>query len=102
MYSIEDCYGNEVASGVRPCDSTKVTLYVPDAQLWSMDEPNLYTVTARLQKNNETFDEIYANVGVRSYTVTPNDGFSINGSAHPAARRGSPSGSSVQGQRPDR
>ena len=79
MYSIEDCYGNEVASGVRPCDSTKVTLYVPDAQLWSMDEPNLYTVTARLQKNNETFDEIYANVGVRSYTVTPNDGFSING-----------------------
>ena len=34
---------------------------------------------ARLQKNNETFDEIYANVGVRSYTVTPNDGFSING-----------------------
>ena len=37
MYSIEDCYGNEVASGVRPCDSTKVTLYVPDAQLWSMD-----------------------------------------------------------------
>ncbi len=29
-----------------------------------MDEPNLYTVTARLQKNNETFDEIYANVGV--------------------------------------
>ena len=43
MYSIEDCYGNEVASGVRPCDSTKVTLYVPDAQLWSMDEPNLYT-----------------------------------------------------------
>ncbi len=34
MYSIEDCYGNEVASGVRPCDSTKVTLYVPDAQLW--------------------------------------------------------------------
>ena len=33
-----------------------------------MDEPNLYTVTARLQKNNETFDEIYANLGVRSYT----------------------------------
>ena len=83
MYSIEDCYGNEVASGVRPCDSTKVTLYVPDAQLWSMDEPNLYTVTARLQKNNETFDEIYANVGVRSYTVTPNDGFSINGEPTP-------------------
>ena len=79
LYSIEDCYGNEVASAVRGSADTEVTIYTPDAQLWSMDEPNLYTVTARLQKNNETFDEIYANVGVRSYTVTPNDGFSING-----------------------
>ena len=79
MYSIEDCYGNEVASGVRPCDSTKVTLYVPDAQLWSMDEPNLYTVIARLQRRNESYDDLYVNVGVRSYTVTPDGGFSING-----------------------
>ncbi len=48
-----------------------------------MDEPNLYTVVARLQRNNEAVDEIYANVGVRSYTVTPDGGFSINGEATP-------------------
>ena len=83
MYSIEDPYGCEVASAVRPADSTAVTIYVPDAELWSMDEPNLYTVVARLQRNNEAFDEIYANVGVRSYTVTPDGGFSINGEATP-------------------
>ena len=79
LYSIEDCFGREVASAVRGSAETEVTIYVPDAQLWSMDEPNLYTVTATLQRNNEAVDEICANVGVRSFKVTPNEGFSING-----------------------
>ena len=79
LYSIEDCFGREVASAVRGSAETEVTIYVPDAQLWSMDEPNLYTVTATLQRNNEAVDEIYANIGVRSFKVTPNEGFSING-----------------------
>ena len=79
LYSIEDCFGREVASAVRGSAETEVTIYVPDAQLWSMDEPNLYTVTATLQRNNEAIDEICANVGVRSFKVTPNEGFSING-----------------------
>lgn len=79
MYSIEDCFGREVASAVRGSADTEVTVYVPDAQLWSMDEPNLYTVVATLQRNNEEVDEIAANVGVRSFKVTPDEGFSING-----------------------
>ncbi len=79
LYSIADADGREVASAVRPADNTAVSIYVPDAKLWSMDAPNLYTVMARLQRNNETCDEIHVSVGVRSYTVTPNGGFSING-----------------------
>ena len=79
MYSIEDCFGREVASAVRGSADTEVTIYVPDAQLWSMDEPNLYTVIATMQRNNEEVDEIAANVGVRSFKVTPDEGFSING-----------------------
>ena len=79
MYTIEDCFGREVASAVRGSADTEVTIYVPDAQLWSMDEPNLYTVVATLQRNNEEVDEIAANVGVRSFKVTPDEGFSING-----------------------
>ena len=79
MYIIEDCFGREVASAVRGSADTEVTIYVPDAQLWSMDEPNLYTVIATLQRNNEEVDEIAANVGVRSFKVTPDEGFSING-----------------------
>ena len=48
-----------------------------------MDEPNLYTVTARLNRRNETSDEIILNAGVRSFAVTPDGGFSINGVATP-------------------
>ena len=83
LYTIADSDGREVASAVRPADSTAVSIYIPDAKLWSMDAPNLYTVTARLQRNNETCDEIHVSVGVRSYTVTPNGGFSINGMPTP-------------------
>ena len=79
LYSIAAPEGREAASAVRPADSTAVSLYIPDARLWSMDAPNLYTVTALLQRNNETCDEICARVGVRSFSVTPDGGFSING-----------------------
>lgn len=79
QYVITDAYDCEVAGSVRPSESSAVTIYVPDAEPWSMDEPNLYTVTARLQRRNETYDEISVNVGVRSFSVTPDGGFVING-----------------------
>ena len=78
-YTIADSDGREEASAVRPADRTAVSIYVPDAKLWSMVAPNLYTVTACLQRNNETCDEIHVRVGVRSFDVTPDGGFSING-----------------------
>ncbi len=56
-------------------------------------DTNLYTVTARLQRNNETYDEVSAEVGVRNFSVTPDGGFFINGVAtrcavSPAIRTG--------------
>ncbi len=83
QYSIVDPYGCRVAAAVRPAEDPKVSVYVPDAELWSMDEPNLYTVVARLQRRNETYDELRVNAGVRSYTVTPDKGFAINGELTP-------------------
>ena len=79
MYSIEDMLGDEVASAVRPADSTKVTIAVPDAQRWDIDSPYLYTVTATLQRRNEAYDEVSAQVGVREFSVDPQKGFIING-----------------------
>ena len=79
LYSITDADGKEAAAGSRPADSTAVTLYVPDAKTWDFDNPYLYTVTAMLQRRNETYDEVTVRAGVRSFTCTPNEGFSING-----------------------
>ncbi len=79
MYSVTDADGNEVASAVRPADSTKVTVIVPDAKLWELDDPYLYTVTATLQRRNEEYDVVSARVGVRSFSCDPDKGFIING-----------------------
>jgi len=78
LYSVCDAEGNEVASACRPSDATKTTLYVPDASLWEIDSPYLYTVTAKLQRRNESYDEVSARVGVRSFSCDPDKGFIIN------------------------
>lgn len=67
LYSIQDKDGREAAYGCRPANDTAVTLYVPDAELWEIDEPYLYTVTATLQRRNEAYDEISVKAGVRSF-----------------------------------
>ncbi len=79
LYSICDADGNEVGYACRPADDTRVTIYVPDARKWDIDDPCLYTVTALLQRRNEAYDEISANVGVRSFSCDPDKGFIING-----------------------
>ena len=83
LYSIQDKDGREAAYGCRPADDTAVTLYVPDAELWEIDEPYLYTVTATLQRRNEAYDEISVKAGVRSFSCSPEKGFIFNGKETP-------------------
>ncbi|MGN0204799.1 MAG: glycoside hydrolase family 2 TIM barrel-domain containing protein [Coprococcus sp.] len=78
-YSIRDAKGHEVASAVCPADDTAVTLYVPDAKLWEIDSPYLYTVTASLVRRNEVCDEVTVRAGVRSFFCDPDKGFILNG-----------------------
>ncbi len=83
LYSITDAEGNEVAGGCRPADDTVIDLFVPDAHLWDIDDPYLYTVKALLQRRNEAYDEVSCHAGVRSYSVSPDKGFEINGRLTP-------------------
>lgn len=83
LYSITDADGNEVGSACRPADNTKTTVYVPNAKLWEIDSPYLYTATATLQRRNEAYDEVSVKVGVRSFSCDPDKGFIINGKATP-------------------
>lgn len=79
LYSVKDAEGREVASGTRPSDDTAISLYVPDAHLWGIDDPYLYTVTATLQRRNEACDEVVIKAGVRSFSCDPDQGFILNG-----------------------
>ncbi|MCD8022321.1 MAG: glycoside hydrolase family 2 protein, partial [Lachnospiraceae bacterium] len=79
LHSIKDADGKEVASAVRPADLTQVEILAPNVTKWDLDNPYLYTVTATLLRRNEAYDEISARVGVRSFSVDPDQGFMING-----------------------
>ena len=83
LYSVKDADGREAAYGCRPADQTEMRLYVPDARLWELDDPYLYTVTAILQRRNEAYDEVSARVGVRSFSCDPQKGFILNGKETP-------------------
>ncbi len=83
MYAIRDEEGREVAAAVRPASDPNVTVAVPSARRWSVDDPYLYTVTAILQRRNEAYDEVSARVGVREFSCDPQKGFILNGVATP-------------------
>ena len=83
LYAIRDATGKEVAAACRPAGDTKTTLFVPDAHLWDVDDPYLYTVTATLQRRNEAVDELSARAGVRSFRCDPAKGFFLNGRSLP-------------------
>ncbi|MBQ0001656.1 MAG: beta-galactosidase [Clostridiales bacterium] len=83
IYKIMDADWNEVASAVRPASDPKTVIFVPDAKLWSVDDPYLYTVTAQLQRRNETYDELTVDCGVRSFSCDPAKGFFLNGTLTP-------------------
>ncbi len=79
LYSVRNAEGKEVAGGCRPADATDIKLYVPDVHRWSVDDPYLYTVTALLQRRNEAYDEVSVQIGARSFSVSPDRGFELNG-----------------------
>ncbi len=79
LYSVCDRDGREVASAVRPADDSAVKLYVGNVNLWGIDDPYLYTVTAVLQRRNEAYDEVSVRAGVRTFACTPTEGFVLNG-----------------------
>lgn len=78
LYQISDSNGKEVAYGCCSADQTKITLFVPNAVKWDVENPYLYTVTALLQRRNEAYDEISVKTGVRSFSCDPNKGFILN------------------------
>ena len=57
----------------------KTTLYVPKPKAWSPEEPNLYKLVTRIYKDNKVIDEQKSNIGLRTVSVSKENGFQLNG-----------------------
>ena len=63
---------------------TYTNIILKNVHLWDgLDDPYLYTVTAKLLKNGEVLDEISARFGCREFHIDPEKGFFLNGRSYP-------------------
>nr|MCR4708144.1 glycoside hydrolase family 2 protein [Clostridiales bacterium] len=59
-------------------------IILKNVRLWDgLDDPYLYTITAKLVKNGEIMDEIAARFGCRDFRIDPEQGFFLNGRSYP-------------------
>ena len=59
-------------------------IILKNVRLWDgLDDPYLYTVTAKLMRDGEVLDEISARFGCREFHIDPNGGFFLNGRNYP-------------------
>ncbi len=83
FYTLEDEEGQEVASACADPSDTSVQLLLTSPLLWSPDAPHLYLLTASLLRRNEVIDEVSVHTGIRTFSVSPSDGFFLNGRSMP-------------------
>lgn len=85
-YDVVDSSGKLVANGnslgsvepgARGISTQKLT--IDDPQLWSPDNPNLYSVHCYLMEKNRRLDKITVQHGIRSVEFNPEMGFRLNG-----------------------
>ena len=63
---------------------TYTNIILKNVHLWDgVDDPYLYTVTAKLMKNGEVIDEISTRFGCRAFHIDPEKGFFLNGRSYP-------------------
>lgn len=75
-----DADGKKVASVERKASGTNVlNLTVPKARLWSVDNPELYTLRTELLLDGRRIDGSDTKVGIRTLEFTPDKGFALNG-----------------------
>ncbi len=52
---------------------------IPNPELWSIEEPNLYTANIKVIANNKVTDEVSATFGIRTIHFDAQTGFTLNG-----------------------
>lgn len=79
-FIITDAEGNQAAKAECDADTEAVKLLVDAPILWNgMENPYLYTMTARLVENGEVIDEVSDKFGFREFYFDSEKGFFLNG-----------------------
>jgi len=68
----------KVSLGGKATQDVKLSFNVGNPALWSVDHPNLYTLTTVVYQNGKKIDEYSERVGLRSLKFDANTGFSLN------------------------
>lgn len=83
---IKDADGKVVEQQTTPAAgaSVKQSFRMDRPHLWNgRKDPYLYAVTARLERDGKTIDEVTQPLGLRTVAITPENGFLLNGQAYP-------------------
>lgn len=85
QFSLADADGVIIGETYAPADvHCTASLLVISPRLWDgVNDPYLYTVTARLLRGNDVIDEIRFRHGFRTFSVDAQKGFILNGKAYP-------------------
>ena len=68
-----------VALAGNAAQDAKLSFTIKQPALWSVDQPNLYTLTTTIFQNGKKTDEYSEKVGIRSIKFDANTGFFLNG-----------------------
>ena len=67
LFARVKCENEVIFEGVLPTDDACIP--VPNARLWSPEDPFLYDLELELRKENETVDRVYSYFGMRKFSL---------------------------------
>lgn len=85
VVELKDVEGNVVGMGTTRAEGhTNLIIDIKNPHLWKgLEDPYCYTATAKLVKGEEVTDEVTITYGYRSFSVSPDTGFHLNGKSVP-------------------
>ncbi len=85
VVELKDLEGNIVGMGTtRAEEHIDLIIDIKNPHLWKgLEDPYCYTATAKLVKGEEVTDEVTITYGYRSFSVSPDTGFHLNGKSVP-------------------
>ncbi len=85
QFLVTDADGVVVArSEIAASGYMSAELHVPQPHFWQgVEDPYLYTATAKLLRDGEVVDELSVRIGIRTFKVYPEKGFFLNGKQMP-------------------